>query len=98
MYYIVVYYIILYSDGRPSRFSLRRSAAERESETGRLAWPLQTKTAIRIHKHLQVTDSLRGSSVNIGTIQRILAWPLCKDDTHTQIEKCRDVLNKSVSK
>ena len=30
-----------------------------------------------------VGDSLRGSSVNIGTIQRRLAWPLRKDDTHT---------------
>jgi len=27
-------------------------------------------------------DSLRGSSVKFGTIQRILAWPLRKDDTH----------------
>ena len=27
-------------------------------------------------------DSLRGSSVKIGTIQRKLAWPLRKDDTH----------------
>jgi len=27
-------------------------------------------------------DSLRGSSVKIGTIQRILAWPLRKDDAH----------------
>ena len=27
------------------------------------------------------TDSLRGSSVEIGTIQRRLAWPLRKDDT-----------------
>ena len=27
--------------------------------------------------------SLRGSSVNVGTIQRRLAWPLRKDDTHT---------------
>jgi len=27
-------------------------------------------------------DSLRGSSVNIGAIQRRLAWPLRKDDTH----------------
>ena len=27
-------------------------------------------------------DSLRGSSDNIGTIQRRLAWPLRKDDTH----------------
>ena len=29
------------------------------------------------------TDSLRGSFVNIGTIQIIVAWPLRKDDTHT---------------
>ena len=28
------------------------------------------------------TDSLRRSSVNIGTMQRRLAWPLRKDDTH----------------
>ena len=27
-------------------------------------------------------DSLRGSSVKIGTVQRRLAWPLRKDDTH----------------
>ena len=27
-------------------------------------------------------DSLRGSSVKIGTIQKRLAWPLRKDDTH----------------
>ena len=27
-------------------------------------------------------DSLRESSVNIGTIQRGIAWPLRKDDTH----------------
>ena len=27
-------------------------------------------------------DSVRGSSVKIGTIQRRLAWPLRKDDTH----------------
>ena len=27
-------------------------------------------------------DSLRGSSVEIGTLQRRLAWPQHKDDTH----------------
>ena len=27
-------------------------------------------------------DSLRGSSVKLGTMQRILAWPLRKDDRH----------------
>ena len=34
-------------------------------------------------------DSLRGTSVEIGTIQRRLAWPLRKDDTH----KSRSVNN-----
>ena len=29
-----------------------------------------------------LSDSLRGSSDKIGTIQRRLAWPLRKDDTH----------------
>ena len=29
-----------------------------------------------------LSDSLRGPSVNIGTTQRRLAWPLRKDDTH----------------
>ena len=38
-------------------------------------------------------DSLRGSSVRIGTIQRRLAWPLRKDDTH----KSRSVNNYSVA-
>ena len=31
---------------------------------------------------LLTLDSFRGSSVKIGTIQRRLAWPLRKDDTH----------------
>ena len=35
-----------------------------------------------IHMHKLETDSLRGSSVKIGTVQRILAWPLRKDDVH----------------
>ena len=33
-------------------------------------------------QNFSVVDSLRGSSVKIGTIQRRLAWPLRKDDTH----------------
>ena len=37
----------------------------------------------------EFSDSLRGSSVKIGTIQRRLAWPLRKDDTH----KSRSVTN-----
>ena len=36
-------------------------------------------------------DSLRGASVKIGTIQRRLAWPLRKDDTH----KSRSVNNNN---
>ena len=39
--------------------------------------PVQSGT-----KHTAWSDSLRGSSVNIGTMQRRLAWPLRKDDTH----------------
>ena len=39
--------------------------------------------------NLLLLDSLRGSSVKIGTIQRRLAWPLRKDDTH----KSRSVNN-----
>ena len=35
----------------------------------------------RLHNY-SILDSLRGASVNIGTIQRRLAWPLRKDDTH----------------
>ena len=35
------------------------------------------------------SDLLRESSVKIGTIQRRLAWPLRKDDTH----KSRSVNN-----
>ena len=41
------------------------------------------------HAPKQWLDSLRGSSVKIGTIQRRLAWPLRKDDTH----KSRSVNN-----
>ena len=38
-------------------------------------------------------DSLRGSSVAIGTMQRRLAWPLRQDDTHkSQIEKWKQCL------
>ena len=41
------------------------------------------------NSRLVLLDSLRGSSVKIGTIQRRLAWPLRKDDTH----KSRSVTN-----
>ena len=42
-----------------------------------------------IYIYMYNQDSLRGSSVKIGTIQRRLAWPLRKDDTH----KSRSVNN-----
>ena len=35
-----------------------------------------------VQKHTAPTDSLRGSSIEIGTMQRRLARPLRKDDTH----------------
>ena len=41
-------------------------------------WKLQAESATR-HPIL-IPDSLRGSSAKIGTVQRILAWPLRKDD------------------
>ena len=41
-------------------------------------------TPTYVHK-----DSLRGASVKIGAMQRRLAWPLRKDDTH----KSRSVNN-----
>ena len=31
---------------------------------------------------MKEVDSLRGSSIKLGMIQRILAWHLRKDDTH----------------
>ena len=41
---------------------------------------------IYIHMYILYHDMIcitpRGSSVKIGTIQIILAWPLRKDDTH----------------
>ena len=60
-------------------------------------WPRRLKTARCIASaegahHVRTVaqlDSLRGSSVKIGTIQRRLAWPLRKDDTH----KSRSVNN-----
>ena len=54
---------------------------------------LLVQVSIQVNMYLNrlgPVDSLRGSSVKIGMIQRILAWPLRKDDTH----KSRSV-NKS---
>ena len=51
-------------------------------------WLQLALRAARILAHCPL-DSLRRSSVKIGTIQRRLAWPLRKDDTH----KSRSVTN-----
>ena len=40
-----------------------------------------SKPVVETRLALEGMDSLRGSSVKVGTIQRILAWPLRKDDT-----------------
>ena len=39
-------------------------------------------STMRMFCQTSLSDSLRGSSDKIGTIQRRLAWPLRKDDTH----------------
>ena len=53
--------------------------------------PLVQVTIMTGSHFLRSVDSSRGSSVKIGTIQRRLAWPLRKDDTH----KSRSVPNFS---
>ena len=62
------------------------STGDRGGATGAAAKNKYVYTYIYIYIHM---DSLRGSSVKIGTIQRRLAWPLRKDDTH----KSRSVNN-----
>ena len=56
-----------------------------------LCWRLCRCSAVTFSRAPQCLDSFRGSSVKIGTIQRRLAWPLRKDDTH----KSRSVPNFS---
>ena len=48
------------------------------------------RSAVMVYMQRYVSDSLRGSSVKIGTMQRGLAWPLRKDDTHKSrsVNKC----------
>ena len=57
----------------------RGRAKIREPSRGRAGGPVP---AVQRGQGLPLLDSLRGSSVKIGTIQRRLAWPLRKDDTH----------------
>jgi len=49
---------------------------EHQLLTAQLTRPIKTRP------RRASVDSLRRSSVKIGTIQRRLAWPLRKDDTH----------------
>ena len=58
----------------PGRRPRRRP---RQRPPRRRLYPQSTRSGA-----LHLSDSLRGSSVKIGTIQRRLAWPLRKDDTH----------------
>ena len=64
--------------GRPLREQTQCLRKLRQAATGRAS-----------ARRIVMLDSLRGSSVKIGTIQRRLAWPLRKDDTH----KSRSVYN-----
>ena len=81
---------------RPNRVKYTRSLRRIPSVGGGWGWGLGGLPEIILHdtELLQLlkrvfVDSLRGSSVKIGTIQRRLAWPLRKDDTH----KSRSVNN-----
>ena len=51
------------------------------SAFGKRADPVE-RVKINQLGHCATLDSFRGSSVKVGTIQRRLAWPLRKDDTH----------------
>ncbi len=42
-----------------------------------------------------MTEFLRGSPVEFGTIQRRLAWPLCQDDTHPPHAKRHVVVRRN---
>ena len=71
------------------RVTLRRWALPPCAPSGRKKWRCRHAATLDLRAIGVVLDSLRGSSVKIGTIQRRLAWPLRKDDTH----KSRSVHN-----
>ena len=52
------------------------------------------KTQKQEQRHSEKEDSFRESSVKIGTMQRILAWPLRKDDAHKS-RSVSDTVRKS---
>ena len=71
----------------PARFASAQKRASNNCTTEKRACIWQNKRGPNSDRIM--LDSLRGSSVKIGTIQRRLAWPLRKDDTH----KSRSVNN-----
>ena len=84
---------------KSDRHSRREAQSTWADNTSQTNWPTQhvrkpvgqiskTQKPFRCNTYKNM-DSLRGSSVKIGTIQRRLAWPLRKDDTH----KSRSVNN-----
>ena len=50
--------------------------------------------SLGVTRTARVLDSLRDSSVKLGTIQRRLAWPLRKDDTHKSRKTARVLSTK----
>ena len=67
----------------PSRAVCRLSSASVGSRSWAVGPQLQTWTlAPPMLEQLKILDSPRRSFDKIGTIQRRLAWPLRKDDTH----------------
>ena len=71
------------------------AAARRHAGPGRLVHTLiYSAVVFNIDtKCVTTSDSLQGSSVDIGTIQKILAWPLRKDDAHNM---CQNLCNAEV--
>ena len=78
-------YIYIYIYIRPPLAPLRRYLPPMGASSSRCGYIISYHIIYDNH----VMDSLRGSSVKIGTTQIILAWPLRKDDTH----KSRSVNN-----
>ena len=73
----------------PSNQRLQRSKATRRQARWQTAARGPKGNAPAADRVQRSADSLRGISGKIGTIQRRLAWPLRKDDTH----KSRSVPN-----
>ena len=73
------------SHGSMSKFAAGRSACPRRPREVRQNYSSQAEFPSAIWIPLGDLDSLRGSSVKIGTMQRRLVWPLRMDGTQTNI-------------